>query len=274
MIEIPESHTLAHQLSKTVIGKTVAQTIASQSPHGFAWYYGDPADYDARLRGRTIDSAVAHAGYVEMQAGDHTILISEGANLRYLEPGKSPPKKHQLYIRFSDDSALVCTTSMYGLYYVYPAGAHDNIYYQAALSTPAPLTDAFTTGHFASLLTDESRKLSAKAFLATEQRIPGLGNGCLQDILFFADVHPRRKMHTLSDTDFGKLYHTVRDKLAEMTLLGGRDTEKDLFGNVGGYHAILSKNTVGHACPLCGNTIQRQAFLGGNIYFCPGCQPL
>ena len=77
MIEIPESHTLAHQLSKTVIGKTVAQTIASQSPHGFAWYYGDPADYDARLRGRTIDSAVAHAGYVEMQAGDHTILISD-----------------------------------------------------------------------------------------------------------------------------------------------------------------------------------------------------
>lgn|GEM_PF-2077218 len=30
-----------------------------------------------------------------------------------------------------------------------------------------------------------------KAFLATEQRIPGLGNGVLQDILWTARIHPK-----------------------------------------------------------------------------------
>jgi formamidopyrimidine-DNA glycosylase len=41
--------------------------------------------------------------------------------------------------------------------------------------------------------------LSAKAFLATEQRIPGLGNGVAQDILFTAKIHSKRKMSTLSE---------------------------------------------------------------------------
>ena len=38
----------------------------------------------------------------------------------------------------------------------------------------------------------ESQNLSVKALLATEQRIPGLGNGVLQDILHKTGVHPRR----------------------------------------------------------------------------------
>jgi formamidopyrimidine-DNA glycosylase len=43
--------------------------------------------------------------------------------------------------------------------------------------------------------------LSAKAFLATEQRIPGLGNGVLQDILFTAGIHPKRKMAAISEEE-------------------------------------------------------------------------
>ncbi len=53
---------------------------------------------------------------------------------------------------------------------------------------------------------------------------------------------------------------------------GGRDTETDLFGMKGGYASILSRNTVGTACPRCGGTIAREAYLGGNVYYCPGCQ--
>jgi formamidopyrimidine-DNA glycosylase len=55
---------------------------------------------------------------------------------------------------------------------------------------------------------------------------------------------------------------------------GGRDTEKDLFGNAGGYKTLLSKNTYKNPCPNCGNTIVKEAYLGGAIYFCPVCQPL
>ncbi len=58
----------------------------------------------------------------------------------------------------------------------------------------------------------------------------------------------------------------------DMARQGGRDTEKDLFGNFGGYITLMSKNTVGKACPVCGGLIQKQAYMGGSIYFCPSCQ--
>jgi formamidopyrimidine-DNA glycosylase len=59
-----------------------------------------------------------------------------------------------------------------------------------------------------------------------------------------------------------------------MTEQGGRDTERDLFGQPGGYRTILSKNTVGTGCPACGTMIGKEPYLGGAIYYCEICQPL
>jgi formamidopyrimidine-DNA glycosylase len=116
--------------------------------------------------------------------------------------------------------------------------------------------------------------LSAKAFLATEQRIPGLGNGVLHDILWTARIHPRRKLATLSDDKMGRMYDAVKSVLPAMAEQGGRDTERDLFGQPGGYKTILSKHTLGTPCPVCGSTIQKATYLGGSIYFCPACQKI
>jgi len=51
--------------------------------------------------------------------------------------------------------------------------------------------------------------MSAKAVLATQQRIPGLGNGVLQDVLWRAGVHPKRKLGTVSAAGREKLYGAV-----------------------------------------------------------------
>ena len=57
-----------------------------------------------------------------------------------------------------------------------------------------------------------------------------------------------------------------------MAFDGGRDTERDLFGCFGGYKTRLSKNTVDTACEICGGTIKKEAYMGGSIYYCGGCQ--
>jgi formamidopyrimidine-DNA glycosylase len=59
-----------------------------------------------------------------------------------------------------------------------------------------------------------------------------------------------------------------------MAAEGGRDTETDLYGQPGGYKTVLSKNTAGTACPKCGTMIIKEAYMGGSIYYCAGCQPL
>ena len=60
----------------------------------------------------------------------------------------------------------------------------------------------------------------------------------------------------------------------DMIEKGGRDTEKDLFGNNGGYITKLSKNTAGKPCGNCGSIIKKESYMGGSIYYCSKCQKL
>jgi len=95
-----------------------------------------------------------------------------------------------------------------------------------------------------------------------------------QDILWTAKIHPKRKMSTLSEDELKEMYKSLKNVLMDMMVQGGRDTERDLFGNHGGYKTILSKKTVGKPCPICNTIIKKEAYLGGSIYYCPSCQNL
>lgn len=274
MIELPEAAVLAGQLKETIGGKIIKSVTAAHHPHKFAWYFGDPQQYEALLKGQEIGGAVSWGGHVELAAGNMRITFSDGVNLRYFNKGAKCPDRHQLVLEFADGSFLVGSVQMYGGLLAFPEGENDNKYYLAAREKPSPLSDAFTADHFSALFGEETAKLSLKAFLATEQRIPGVGNGVLQDILFKAGLHPKKKVDTLTGADKERLFRCVKDTLSEMTTAGGRDTETDLFGNPGGYITLLSKNTVNKACPVCGTPVRKEAYLGGSIYFCSGCQIL
>jgi formamidopyrimidine-DNA glycosylase len=274
MLEIPESTTIAKQLNETVSGKTIQKVIADTSPHKFAFYHGEPLAYHALLYGKTIEESVGIGAMVSINAGNCRIVIGDGANLRYYHNTDNIPAKHQLLIIFEDQSALVCTIQMYGAVFAFKAGAFSNSYYTISEEKPLPIDEAFNRTYFNALRVKGTEKYTAKAYLATEQRIPGLGNGVLQDILFNAGIHPKRKMNTVSDTEYERLYQAIKETLNEMTRLGGRDTEKDLFGNCGGYKTQLSRYTVGTPCPICGEIIQKAAYMGGTVYWCPECQPI
>jgi formamidopyrimidine-DNA glycosylase len=201
-------------------------------------------------------------------------VVGDGINLRFHKVEEPRPEKHQLLIEFEDGTAISASAAMYGGIFCTPAGGHDNPYYLLAVKKPSPLTDVFSEDYFRGLFTPECEKLSVKAFLATEQRIPGLGNGVLQDILYNAGMHPKKKVSSLGEQERTTLFEVIRSILQEMTRLGGRDTERDLFGNPGGYSTKMSKNTAGKECPRCGQIILKESYMGGSVYYCPGCQPI
>ncbi len=274
MIEIPEATTIARQAGQSLTGRSIVTAEAGRSPHGFACYAGDPARYGPALVGLPIVGAGACARYVELDLGGLRLSFSDGARLRLLAPGAPRPVKHQFLAEIDDGSALVCTVQMYaGIHLLGDSDGDTDPYYQAALDAPSPLTGAFTVDHLRALASAAKPSLSAKGLLATEQRVPGLGNGCLQDILFTAGIHPQRRVDTLDDTDLVLIHRAVVDVLRAMTTAGGRDTEQDLFDQPGGYTTILSAKTLDLPCRQCGSSIIRKAFLGGNVYFCPVCQP-
>ena len=273
MIELPEAFVLAKQIQQTLTGKQICHATANQSPHKFAWYTGDPAQYNDHLARKTIQGAKAFGNHVEIQAGDRILIIS--TPIRYHAAGEKLPKKHQLLLELEDRSAVSCTVQMWGALACIKEDENSGIPdYPISQKKPSPLTDAFNPAYFDILFNQNTGNLSAKAFLATEQRIPGLGNGVLQDILWKAKIHPRRKLDDLTRKETTQMYRAVKSVLQKMTDLGGRDTEVDLFGCSGDYQTILSKNTVGKPCPICGAIIRKESYLGGSIYFCENCQNL
>ena len=275
MLELPEALVLAGQINERARGRRVVRAEAGGTPHRFAFFQGEPAWYPRLLEGRRLEEAQAYGGRVELRLEDSRLDLSDGVNLRWLAPGARRPDRHQLLLELDDGAALVASVQMYGALLAFPAGAiDDNFYYRVAREKPSPLSGDFDESYFGGLWAQARPGLSAKAFLAAEQRIPGLGNGCLQDVLFRAGVHPKRRLETLRETERTRLFHSVKNTLREMADQGGRDTEKDLMGQSGGYQTYLSAKTWRGACPFCGGAIIRQAYLGGNVYFCIRCQPL
>ncbi len=274
MLEIPESKTISNQAGNTLAGKKIAEVFTATHKHKFAFFSGDPSGYEKLLIGRRVKSTKGHGMFVDIYCDeDACITIGEGTNMRYYTSSEPPPEKYQLLIVFEDESFVAYTVAMYGGIWAYK-GIFDNPYYQGSLNGISPLDDEFDELYFDNIFNNATKNVSMKALLATKQRIPGLGNGVLHDILFNAGLHPKRKKSTINDSQKAVLFNSLKVTLNKMTKLGGRNTERDLFGDFGGYETILSKNTLKNPCPNCGDEIVKEAYLGGAVYYCPGCQPL
>lgn len=275
MLELPEVLTLSKQINDTLKGKTIAQVFNATKPHKFTFYNSDPLEYGKLLIGKTIKSAAGYGMFVDFLLSDHiTMNIGDGVSAGYYNPGDKIPANYQLLLAFDDESFLVFIVAMYGFINVYPDGLIDNKYYNLSKESISPLSEIYTPAEFEKLFIEAKKTLTAKALLATEQRIPGVGNGVTQDILFNARIHPKQKVLTFSEEKKETLFKSLKDTLTEMTFEGGRDTQTDLYGNNGSYQTILSAKTWKNGCPCCGSAIVKEAYLGGSVYYCPECQKI
>lgn len=156
-----------------------------------------------------------------------------------------------MLLTFDDQTFVGFSTNMYGGIYAF-RDELDNKYRTLSYERVSPLDVAFDEAYFERLIAGEKKELSVKALLAAEQRIPGLGNGVLQDILYHALICPKRKISLLSDVEKEGLFHAVKHTLRRMTDGGGRNTETDFFGRKDRYRCLLSKYTYGQPCPGAG----------------------
>jgi len=272
MIELPEGQNLAKQLNEAVVQKRVKSVFLPTKPHKFCWFAGDAAAYDGQLKGSAVTKADSLGIYVEIAFDNgKRLCFNDGVNIRLVNFADAP-KDYQLLVVFDDGTALVFTVAMYGGILLHDGDDNDE-YYLKSKNAVSPFSPDFEA-HYFKQLAQCRPGLSMKAFLATEQRFPGVGNGVLQDILFSARLHPKRKLQSLSEAEQKRLLCSIRSVLREMTDKGGRDTERDLYGNPGGYRTNLSKNALPRGCPVCGGEIKKETYLGGSVYYCPACQPL
>lgn len=271
MLELPEVLAYAKQLQTALDGKTIKKVYPPTNEHKLTWFNGNPEDYDLLLHGKKFTTTRGFGIILEMQFTDTYVAIDDGINLRFLQANEEVPAKYQLLIEFVDATKLVFTVTMYGGIIAHQ-GDYENDYYLTSKQVKSILATDYSFDDYIAVVNKSSEKLSVKALLATEQRFPGLGNGVLQDILYQAGIHPKRKIITLTKEDHINLFHCIKDILQKMSDLGGRDTEKDIFGKEGQYHTKLSSKTYKDGCPQCGGVITKEAYMGGSVYYCSICQ--
>lgn len=273
MIEMPEAMTIARQMQATLTGKTFQHFSRGVLMHKFLWLSKTLEEYNTILAGLRITGASSYGRSIFLHMGEkHLLWFGElGGRILYHAPGQPLPARYHLRWDFADSTAMTYALQMWGFVKLLEESEVNNEAY-ARVGIP-PLSEGFTPGRFDQLLEayPDKTKKGVKGFLVTSQHVNGIGNSYLQDILFRAKIHPARKIPTLRPDERQRLFDAIQETLAQAIQLGGREDERDLFDHPGGYHRLMSNQTVGQPCPDCGTLIQKIAYLGGACYVCPTC---
>lgn len=276
MLELPEIATLARQINAVLPGKRICAAVIAHTPHKFAWLNHPPEKYRELLTGRQVGQARGEANFLTLPLEpDWALVLGEmGGRVLFHPTPATIPSKHQLLLQFADDTALSITIQMWGGIFLVPQNDLSSLPAFIRWGKTAPTSPDFTFEFFQSLLEDpeERVKKSVKYFMISKPGVAGVGNGCLQDILYHARLHPKHLIPSLTPAEQRALYDATRATLQSMVAAGGRDVERDLHNQPGGYICILGSHAAGKPCPQCCTPIEKIAYLGGATYFCPQCQ--
>lgn len=272
MIELPEAVVLAGQMRRELVGRTVAGADCGNSPHKFAFYSRLKDRYADLMPGLRVTDVVARGNHVLLGlAPGYCLLLGDGG-LRILlhERGATLPPKRQLHLELDDGRHLTASVRMWGMLQLLTEA-------QAEARVPpglSPLDRGFTARRFAQGLRGyaEGESRSVKYYLISAHAVAGIGNGYLQDVLFRAGVSPMRKVAHLTGAECRRLHAAAVETLSQAVAAGGRDTERDLYGQPGSYRCLLDSRAAGKPCPACATKIVKKSYLGGSVYFCPRCQ--
>jgi formamidopyrimidine-DNA glycosylase len=141
--------------------------------------------------------------------------------------------------------------------------AHDRQEVDAILGGLGP--DALSVGKRAFLERLSARRGQAKAVLMDQRFLAGPGNLIVDEVLWQARIHPRRRVETLTDDERVELYRKLHKVLKESV---------DHYDYVPRKRSWLShvRGVPGALCPRCRTPLSRITTAGRTTYFCPNCQ--
>lgn len=276
-IELPEATTLARQMDAALAGKRISHAdlgpkAESLVRQGFI-YPKDAAAFAVRLVGRTVAGATPRGKwiFVQLDDGQHLLLTLEtGGQVLFHTDAAALPAVYSLRVDFSDGTVLTARIIGWGFIKVVDAAELAEHPYPGVLGI-APLDADFTPEALAAILEANAKK-QLKAFFVDQRSVAGIGNGYLQDVLFKARLHPKRKAGDLSVEERAALYQAIVETLAEAVRLGGRSGETDLYGVPGGYQPVMGGHLKDAPCPICGAVIEKANIGGSASYICAVCQ--
>ena len=101
--------------------------------------------------------------------------------------------------------------------------------------------------------------------------LAGIGNAYADEILWEAQLHPKRRVATLSDEEMSRFYRALKDVIARGVLQVEEHLPPELGTKVRDHMKVRGHK--GKPCPRCGTPIIKTRHGLDDMYLCPRCQP-
>jgi formamidopyrimidine-DNA glycosylase len=274
MPELPEVETIKEHLRKLVVGSLITQ-VEVLDP-GLV-EQPSTEEFERELGGERITGAWRRAKHliVELDSGNSLVFQLKIGGQLLLVPPVEELKTALMLVLYLDGDRRLFLRDETRFSRVRLLNTEE---LEERLSTlgPEPLEEEFRENGAKYLReTLSSRRAQIKPLLLDQKVVSGIGNIYVDEILYDARLHPRRKANTLSNEEWKELHAAILKNLAAGVEHRGTTVRlyKDVLNRTGehqNYLRVFEKH--GKPCPDCGGKVVREKVGGRPTHFCPSCQ--
>src|SRR5215210_8717652 len=210
MPELPEVETIKKHLRELVVGSRI-EGVEVLDPGLIE--QPSPEEFVLRLDGVRITGARRRAKHliVELDSGDNLVFqLKIGGQLLLVPPVEEPRTALMLVLHLDGDRRLFLRDETgFTRARLLDAGELEE---RLSPLGPEPLEEGFEAGYLPRKI--GSRRAQIKPLLLDQKVVSGIGNIYVDEILYDARLHPRRKANTLSEGEWEALHAAIRSNLA------------------------------------------------------------
>ena len=277
MPELPEVEVVRRGLERGVTGRTVVD-VAVTHPRAVRRHDAGPADFAARLSGRTVTAVRRRGKYLWLPLDSGEALTGHlGMSGQLLVVSADAPLHKHLHVRVrfaagGRELRFVDQRTFGGLLVV-----PDGVPVPPLLAHIArdPLDPEFDDEAFVAGL--RRRRTGVKRALLDQTLVSGLGNIYADETLWRSGLHGERPTDALSRPAARRLLGHAREVLHSAIAAGGTSFDA-LYVSAEGVSGLFERSLdaygrEGLPCRRCGTPIRRERFMNRSSASCPRCQP-
>lgn len=271
MPELPEVETVRRSLVPHVQGRTIVAVEVRERRLRRPL----PEEFATLLRGARVELVARRGKYLLLHLDrDHTraLLIHLGMSGSLLvQPRSTAPRRHD-HVALHLDSEVSVVLNDPRRFGMMRVGRIDELSELRNVGRD-PLTTPLSVAEWRGLV--RNRRLPIKSLLMDQKILAGIGNIYANEMLYQANIRPRRRAANLRGPELARLDEAMRHVLGEAVRLGGSSISdfRDVSGKPGYFqiqHAVYDRD--GRPCRRCAATIRRVVLSGRSTFYCPSCQ--
>ena len=240
------------------------------------------------LQGQTIEDTFRHGKYMVWYTEPMALVVHMKMTGQFIARGPDipgfaaghpvpsydadlPHKSTHLILEFECASRLYLTDIRhFARIWLLPHDALDEYLTKLKLG-PDLLSPAFTLEDFRARLGKRTVG-RIKPVLLDQTVVAGLGNIYVDEVLWYAQMHPARTCQSLTDDEIVRMYEGI-GKTMEIALPegGARIKHGKALTDLGAFPFVHARE--GLPCQRCGEPIVKTQVNNRGTYLCPACQP-